>query len=102
MEVKINREIRDYTESLFFGLSLRQFIFSVLAELWPAKFLRYGNGKLDVHFGCRPFCGAGIYQLPRHDGGAVIMGVYQIGVSHAQEADLLSHQHLLRGPEIRH
>ena len=31
MEVKINREIRDYTESMFFGLTLRQFIFSVLA-----------------------------------------------------------------------
>lgn len=29
MEVKINREIRDYTESLFFGLSMRQFIFSI-------------------------------------------------------------------------
>ena len=31
MEVKINREIRNYTESMFFGLSLRQFAFSVLA-----------------------------------------------------------------------
>ena len=31
MEVKINREIREYTESVFFGLSLRQLIFSVLA-----------------------------------------------------------------------
>lgn len=31
MEVKINREIRNYTEAMFFGLSLRQFIFSVLA-----------------------------------------------------------------------
>jgi hypothetical protein len=31
MEVKINKEIRNYTESLFFGLSLRQCIFSVLA-----------------------------------------------------------------------
>jgi hypothetical protein len=31
LEVKINREIRDYTESMFFGLSLRQFIFSVCA-----------------------------------------------------------------------
>ncbi|MGN0487701.1 MAG: PrgI family protein [Ruminococcus sp.] len=31
MEVKINREIRDYTEAVFFGLSLRQIIFSVLA-----------------------------------------------------------------------
>ena len=31
MEVKINREIRDYQESIFFGLNLRQLIFSVLA-----------------------------------------------------------------------
>ena len=31
MEVKINREIRNYTESMFFGLSMRQFAFSVLA-----------------------------------------------------------------------
>ena len=31
MEVKINREIRNYTESVFFGLSLRQFIFAILA-----------------------------------------------------------------------
>ena len=31
MEVKINKEIRDYTESMFFGLSLRQSVFSLLA-----------------------------------------------------------------------
>ena len=31
MEVKINREIRSYTEAIFFGLSMRQFIFSILA-----------------------------------------------------------------------
>lgn len=31
MEVKINKEIRNYTESVFFGLSFRQFIFSVVA-----------------------------------------------------------------------
>lgn len=31
MEVKINKEIRNYQESMFFGLSMRQFIFSVLA-----------------------------------------------------------------------
>ena len=33
MEVKINREIRQYTESMFFGLSMRQFVFSLLAVL---------------------------------------------------------------------
>ena len=31
MEVKINREIRNYKESMFFGLSMRQFVFSILA-----------------------------------------------------------------------
>jgi hypothetical protein len=31
LEVKINREIREYTESMFFGLSLRQFVFSFAA-----------------------------------------------------------------------
>ena len=30
-EVKINKEIRDYTESILLGLSLRQSIFSILA-----------------------------------------------------------------------
>lgn len=31
MEVKINREIRDYSEQVYFGLSLRQFVFSCIA-----------------------------------------------------------------------
>ncbi|MCI6705352.1 MAG: PrgI family protein [Erysipelotrichaceae bacterium] len=31
MELKINTEIRNYTESIFFGLSVRQFIFSAAA-----------------------------------------------------------------------
>ena len=33
MEIKINKDIRDFSESIFFGLSLRQFIFSILACL---------------------------------------------------------------------
>ena len=31
MEIKINKEIRGYTESMFFGLNARQFIFALLA-----------------------------------------------------------------------
>lgn len=31
MEVKINKEIRGYKENIYFGLSVRQFIFSALA-----------------------------------------------------------------------
>ena len=31
MEVKVNKDIREFTESIFFGLSMRQFIFSICA-----------------------------------------------------------------------
>ena len=47
MEVKINREIRDYTESMFFGLSMRQFFFSV-AAVGVAVLLYF---LLKPHFG---------------------------------------------------
>lgn len=47
MEVKINREIRDYTESMFFGLSLRQFLFSILAVAVAVV----------IYFGLRNFVG---------------------------------------------
>lgn len=33
MRVQINNEIRDYSESIFFGLNLRQLVFSALACL---------------------------------------------------------------------
>ena len=33
MEVKINKDINEYTETIFFGLSMRQCVFSVLAVL---------------------------------------------------------------------
>jgi len=47
MEIKINREIRDYTESIFFGLSLRQFAFS-LAAIFVA---------VGIFFGMKPLLG---------------------------------------------
>lgn len=58
MEVKINREIRNYTEAMFFGLSLRQFIFSVLAcgvavgiYFFAETVCRNGDRVMDVYFG---------------------------------------------------
>ena len=30
MEIKVNKEIRNYTESMFFGLSMRQFFFALI------------------------------------------------------------------------
>ena len=47
MEVKINREIRNYTESVFFGLSLRQLVFSVLAV----------GVAIGLYFFLRPYVG---------------------------------------------
>ena len=41
IEVKINKEVRDYQESLFFGLSLRQTAFALLAV--TAYFLLRGT-----------------------------------------------------------
>lgn len=47
MEVKINREIRDYTESMFFGLSMRQFVFAVIGV----------GAAVGMYFVLRPFFG---------------------------------------------
>ena len=47
LEIKINKEIRDYQESIFMGLSLRQFIFAVLAV----------GVALGVYFGLRNVLG---------------------------------------------
>ncbi len=58
MEVKINKGIRDYTESMFLGLSLKEFIFfcpclwcggggvfSASLTVWN------GNTQLDLYLG---------------------------------------------------
>ena len=47
MEIKINKEIRDYQESVFMGLSLRQFLFSILAV----------GIALGIYFGLRNVIG---------------------------------------------
>ena len=49
MEVRINKEVRNYQESLFFGLSLRQFLFALLAVAVT----------VGVYFGLRPVLGNG-------------------------------------------
>ena len=78
MEVKINREIRNYTESMFFGLSLRQFVFSLLAVVVAVGLyflIRNGNGQLGVYPRRRSLCRARLYHLSRHDRRAVYLGV---------------------------
>ena len=48
MEVKVPKEIRDYQESIFFGLSTRQFICSLLAV----------GVAVGLYFGLRPLVGS--------------------------------------------
>ena len=38
MEIKVNKEIRDYKENIYFGLSVRQFFFSIIACLVAVGF----------------------------------------------------------------
>lgn len=47
MEIKINREIREYSEQVYFGLSLRQLIFAVLAC----------GAAVGIYFGFQPLLG---------------------------------------------
>lgn len=47
MEIKINKEIKEYNETMFFGLSVRQFVFAILAC----------GAAIGIYFGCRSFMG---------------------------------------------
>ncbi len=69
MEVKMNKEIRDYQESMFFGLDFRQCFFSVLAIL-TAVGIYFGvhtllgeevTGWLCV-LGAAPFAACGFFK----------------------------------------
>ena len=69
MEIKINKEIRSYRETLFFGLSTRQFVCSVLA-VGVAVGLYFGLSRvLDREtvswvciVGAAPVAAAGFFQ----------------------------------------
>ena len=77
MEVKMNKEIRDYQESMFMGLDLRQCVCSVLAILTA----------IGIYFGMRDITGQEItgclwvLQISWDDCRAVFMGSDQIRTS---------------------
>lgn len=69
MEVKMNKEIRDYQESMFFGLNLRQCVFSLMAVI-TAVGIYFGvrdilgeqiTGWLCI-LGAAPFAACGFFQ----------------------------------------
>ena len=69
MEVKMNKEIRNYQESMFMGLNLRQCIFSLLA-IAVAVGIYFGLGKYVGQemtgwlciLGAAPFAACGFFQ----------------------------------------
>lgn len=69
-EIKINKEIRDYTESIFFGLSLRQSIFSIIACIIATCIYFLFNDKLGTEttswlcmLGAAPFAALGFIRF---------------------------------------
>lgn len=69
-EIKINKEIRDYTESIFFGLSLRQSIFSIIACIIATGIYFLCNDKLGIEMtswlcmlGAAPFAAIGFIRF---------------------------------------
>lgn len=69
MEVKINKEIRNYTESIFFGLSLRQFFFSLCACITAVILyffsIKHFNKEITSWIciiGVLPFVGLGFFK----------------------------------------
>lgn len=69
MEIKINREIREYSEAIFFGLTLRQTIFSFLAVIaavllyfWLNPYLGTETVSWVCILGAAPFAVMGFFK----------------------------------------
>lgn len=96
-EIKINKEIRDYTESIFFGLSLRQSIFSIIACIIATGIYFLFNNKLGTEMtswlcmlGAAPFAAVGFIRF---------QGMYTEDiVKTALYSFLLSSTHLINKP----
>ncbi len=85
MEVKMNKEIRDYQESMFFGLNFRQCAFSVLAILAAVAIYFGTKGRLpdDVQgwlcmLGAAPFAACGFFKYHGMTAEQFFVGVYKI------------------------
>ena len=102
MEVKMNKEIRDYQESMFMGLDLRQCVCSVLAIL-TAIGIYFGmrditgqeiTGWLCV-LGAAPFACLWLLQISWYDSRTVFMGSDQIRIAVSEETGVSVGRYLL-------
>ena len=91
MEVKINKEIRDYTEAIFFGLSLRQFIFSVLVcgIAVGLYFLLHPYMSMEtVSWICVLGAAPCVCKISWNDSGAVYLGMDKIRNPDAEKTNV--------------
>ncbi len=87
MEVKMNKEIRNYQESMFMGLNLRQCIFFPVCHscggrdlFWSGRLCRAGNDRVAVYLRRCSVRSLWVLPVPRHECGAVCLGVYQVRI----------------------
>ena len=87
MEIKINKEIRAYRETLFFGLSVRQFVCSVLAVGAAVALYFSLNRVLDREtvswvciVGAAPVAAAGFFQYNGMDLERFLLAVFRTEV----------------------
>ena len=124
MEIRINKEVRNYQESLFFGLSLRQLLFALLAVAVAVGVyfgLRpvLGNGEIGwvCVLAAFPFALGGFFQYnsmtfeqfilavirsellypKRHDAGTLSARVYPLGIPVSPQARVQIGQHIRQG-----
>lgn len=97
MEIKVNKEVRDYTESLFMGLSVRQCVYSAIACV-VAVFLYFRFEKLLgleltswlCIIGALPFAALGFICFQSMSAGQIVMTVIK--------SFILSHRQLIDQP----
>lgn len=108
MEVRINKEVRDYQEAVFFGLSLRQFVFSVLA-IGISVALHFPLSRIvgDVEIGwiCilggAALCSMRFCSLQRHDLREAGVGHSSLGVLYAQAVGVQGREPICKGSGTR-
>lgn len=79
MEIKINREIREYKENMFSGCRCGSSFFCAGLRCCRRYLFRsaecagYGNGQLAVYPRRGSLCCHGLCKIPRYDGGKFVI-----------------------------
>ena len=92
MEIKIPKEVREYHETIFFGLNTRQFVCSLLAVGVAVAVYFLLQPMLDTEeigwvciLAAAPFAVCGFFTYT-HDAGATAVGMVQIRTAVPQTA----------------